>query len=251
MLKLQDGQRLPASLERAVAVTTRLRGVGYPAPRYALIDVAPEVGVSFSVQEALPGAPLGTRLDQATLDQLLALIDLQQGLATEPAPAWPGKVVRTVLEGGDGFCLLEPMRAHSAETAELLTHLQRLAAIDPGDYRAANDIVHFDFQGANILVEGRRINGVVDWDGARPGDCSFDLATLFFYADPGYGADPGQSERLWRILRAGTDPSWLRVYLAHLCLRQIDWSIRFHDAAAVDRYLARARAVLRQLARHA
>lgn len=251
MLKLQAGERLPTSLERTVVVTTQLRGVGYPAPRYVLADVAGELGVSYSVLEALPGEPLGTRLDQRTLDQLMGLNDLQQGLASEPVPDWPRDVVRTVLEGGDDFCLLEPMRAYSAGTAGLLAHLQSLAVLDPGDYRPANDIVHFDFQGANILIDGLRISGVVDWEGTRPGDCSFDLATLFFYADPAYGANPDQSERLWRILRAGTDPIWLRVYLAHLCLRQIDWSIRFHDAGTVDRYLARARAVLRQLAHDA
>ena len=37
------------------------------------------------------------------------------------------------------------------------------------------------------------------------------------------------------------------VYLAHLILRQVDWSIRFHHRAAVERWLGRADEVLGQL----
>ena len=108
-------------------------------------------------------------------------------------------------------------------------------------------MVHFDFQGSNILTVGDAVGGVVDWEGCCAGDRAFDLATLWFYAGAGSEAAADQLERLWRLLVARTGPRLLGVYLAHLVLRQVDWSIRFHDRAVVARWLARADEVLRRL----
>jgi hypothetical protein len=56
----------------------------------------------------------------------------------------------------------------------------------------------------------------------------------------GEQADKDQVERLRRLLVARTGCGLLGLYLAHLILRQVDWSIRFHDRAAVERLLRRA-----------
>ena len=40
--------------------------------------------------------------------------------------------------------------------------------------------MHLDFHPGNVLVDGGRVTGVVDWDGAGRGDRLFDLVTLRF-----------------------------------------------------------------------
>ncbi len=136
--------------------------------------------------------------------------------------------------------------AIARECAEVIRLADR--ALDEGaDWPPADDVVHFDFQGSNILVDRDQVSGVVDWDGCRAGDRAFDLATLLFYADEDDGGGSGPRERLWRVLVARTSPSLLGIYLAHLVLRQVDWSIRFHDRSTVERWLDRADDALRRL----
>ena len=248
VLKWRRGTGVPDDLREAVAVTERLRRVGFPAPRYRLVGFAPPLGVSYSVQEALPGSPLRGRLDAPILNRLVALNQLQRGRALAASRDWPRPVADTVLHGGEGFCLLGSLRSYSAATAGLLGVLQRLAATDIGERPPTDDVVHFDFQGANILVHGGEVSGVVDWEGCCAGDRAFDLTTLFFYVDEGKGAVPGERERLWRLLLERTGPRLLGVYLAHLVLRQVDWSIRLHNRATVERFVAQADDVLARLA---
>ncbi|MDP9364546.1 MAG: hypothetical protein M3Q10_10045 [Chloroflexota bacterium] len=90
------------------------------------------------------------------------------------------------------------------------------------------------------------MSGVVDWEGCGAGDRSFDLATLFYYSGGGEGGGPDHRERLWCLLRERTEPRLLRLYLAHLVLRQVDWSIRFHDRSAVARWLRHSEEVMRR-----
>lgn len=248
-MKWQSGTGLPKGLRDAVAVTQRLRAAGYPVPRYLCYGVAPELGVTYSVQEALPGEPLGGRLDARTLDRLLQLNELQRDRALPGPRDWPAPVLRTTFKGGDGFCLLEPMRRHSAATRELLGELQRMVAACSSAGVPAGDVVHFDFQGGNILLDGDEVSGVVDWEGTCAGDRAFDLATLFFCQDGFAGpVDPGAQARLWQALRVKTTPGLRRIYLAHMIHRQVDWAIRFLTQELVDRNMRRADEVLWLLA---
>ena len=74
----------------------------------------------------------------------------------------------------------------------------------------------------------------------QAGDRAFDLATLLFYC---YDHD-GVRERLRGRLLELASPAATRAYLAHLVLRQVDWSLRFHpDTPATGRHLRLARLV--------
>jgi hypothetical protein len=203
----------------------------------------------------LPGAPI-RRFSPAQIEQVLALNDVQHGMAP-PAPAdlpspglagaaaapWPARVADDVLSGGDGYCLLDAMPAHSPESARLLDLLQTLAARHRVVATATSDIVHFDFQPSNILTISGKISGVVDWDEPLAGDRAFDLATLLFYT---YDQDDLR-EALWARILTLTEPAAAVLYLAHLIHRQVDWSIRRHPPAMVDRWLERTRAILADL----
>jgi aminoglycoside phosphotransferase (APT) family kinase protein len=231
--------------ERAAELTRRLIEVGYPAPRYRLFGQA--MGLKYSIQTRLPGKPW-QGVTRAMLDHVLAINRLHAGLAAEPTgepfPAWPARVVEGVMVGFERYCVIDSLRRHSDATAALLGTLQNLVARHQGEISAARDIVHWDFHRGNILTDGGQITGVVDWEGACTGDRGFDLATYIFYSFE----DNDTREFLWPKALECAGRSALSVYLAHMIVRQLDWSIRNHNPKMVDEQMARAGAILRALA---
>ncbi|HLV97778.1 MAG TPA: aminoglycoside phosphotransferase family protein [Ktedonobacterales bacterium] len=227
----------------AQAVTERLRAQGYPSPAYLHIGAA--LGGTYSVQQALPGTPIGC----LTLQNLPDILKLQalHAMQAPPGPrTWPREVVQTVLEGGDGYCLHISLQQHSPETARMLQTLQRLVADYQQHISETNEIVHFDFQAANFLVYQDRLSGVVDWEAASAGDSAFDLATLLFY---GYD-DAALRDFLWQYSLARRPIQVISIYLAHLILRQVDWSLRHHEEAVSERYIARGQTLLADIHAH-
>ncbi len=241
VLKQEPAARELSRLREIAAITARLRDGGYPAPEYLVVGGIP--GACYSIQEEAPGAPL-PHVPAALVPRLIALNLAQrgQGSIASGRGEWPGRVVNPVLYGGDGYCLLDSLRTYSSATAELLDALQTLVSAGADARYETGDIVHFDFNPANILVDDGRVGGVVDWQDPCAGDCAFDLVTLFYYS---YDDSPDVRGLLWRHLIARVSPTVLGVYLAHMVLRQVDWSIRCYDHATVERWLRVSRAVLR------
>ena len=184
-------------------------------------------------------------LTMAYLPRLLELNQLQAGGNPPGRRDWPAYVVETVMVGAQGYCLIDTLRTTSPATAELLGVLQGIASAHAGDECRTDDIVHFDFTAMNVLVEDEQVSGVIDWEGACAGDRAFDLATLLFYA---YDV-PELRERLWRHALELAAPGPLGVYLAHLILRQVEWSIRNHDQAIVKHFLGITEGLLGDLRR--
>jgi aminoglycoside phosphotransferase (APT) family kinase protein len=122
----------------------------------------------------------------------------------------------------------------------MLTDLQQLVSAHQDTPHRRNDVVHGDFQHANILVHDHQITGVIDWDAAHAGDAVFDIATLLFYSYD----DRTVREQLWKSALERASFELLSVYLAHLILRQVDWSLRHHDERTIKRYLNRGAALL-------
>jgi hypothetical protein len=199
---------------RAPATTRALRLVGYPAPRY-LVE-----GDRYAIQEELPGEPLGG-WEAPALPRLLELNELQQGQSVDDDRSWPARVVESVLVGGDEYMILATLQAHSDEGRELLRLARRAVERHAPALTTADDIVHWDFHGSNILVRGDEVTGVIDWGGTCSGDRLFDLATFLYYAR---GNAPGL--RAYVVARIGEEG--LSVYLAHMAIRQADWSVRHH-----------------------
>jgi len=229
-------------MQGAKTVTDLLRNLGYPAPSYLLIGKISE-GI-YSIQSALPGSPL-RHLPSTLLPRLFEINELQRGRAIPGRSDWHQEALRTVLRGGDGYCLHTSLQQHSPETAELLKALQALVRAHQDEPHRTNDIVHGDFQHANILIEDERISGVVDWDGFGAGDCIFDIATLLFYSYD----DAEVRNQLWNYALERASLKLLSIYLAHLILRQVDWSLRYHDQTISERYIIRGQALLQEITR--
>jgi len=114
-------------------------------------------------------------------------------------------------------------------------------AIPPG-----TDFMHYDFTPANLLTDGATITGVIDINApVLAGDRAFDLATLLFYVYDHDGLRAALGARLLEL--AGHQAA--RAYLAHIVLRQVDWSVRHHPAAvATRRHLRLARLIITDIA---
>jgi len=115
----------------------------------------------------------------------------------------------------------------------LLAALRRIGencgpAVPPGV-----DFTHFDFQFLNLLSDGHAITGVID---VNPpplcGDRAFDLVTLLFYV---YDTDELRRPILARLSGLASRPA-VRAYLAHMVLRQVEWSVRHHPGAPATRH---------------
>jgi hypothetical protein len=238
VLKFADTKEFqPAN---AATVTARLRGLGYPAPAYLL--VGNHEAIKYSVQHEMRGEPIGLRINQSVLPQLLHLNDLQRGQG-DSKNGEPDRLIRSVMEGLEEFCIIETLRTCSAETAAMLDALQKIAAARGAECPKRNDIVHFDFHNGNILMHENRISGVIDWEGCESGDCAFDLATFLFYAYP----FPDFREQLWRELLNRTTRGAAAVYLAHMIVRQLDFSMRVLERGAIDYFLPIVRTVFRDI----
>jgi hypothetical protein len=223
-----DGRRsvLSEGRTRTGPLVDRARAAGVPTARHEL--VAHVDGVRVIVQERLPGRP-PTTLDADLVAQMIAVTDRLAGLlAADPGPR---PVPLHLLTDGPGFCLHEPLAAYDRRTARLLRRIHEIGAA--GSAMIGDDLVHLDFQPGNVLQAGGRLTGVVDWDGATRGDRHFDLTTLRFYLT-------GQAPHLVGPVDdrlAGISAHRRAAYWAHMSLRQVDWSIRHHDAAAVAHWL--------------
>jgi len=223
-----DGRRsvLTAAPTRSAVLVDRARDAGVPTPRHEL--TARVDGVRVVVQQRLPGAPPAT-LDAGLVRQMLRVNDQLAGvLAGEPDPR-PAELYLT--SAGPGFCLHEPLTAYGPRAQRLLSWVHEVGA--DGTHMVGDDLTHMDFHPGNVLVDRGRLSGVVDWDGAQRGDRHFDLVTLLFYLRAQAPALAGPVEERLGLI----SPRRRRAYWAHMSLRQVDWSIRHHDAATVDRWL--------------
>ena len=224
-----DGRRsvLTEGRTRTGPLLDRARAAGVPTARQEL--TAHLDGIHVVVQERLAGAPPVTAA-AALVRQMLAVNDRLAGLlAGEPGGA-PTPLYLTA--DGPGFCLHEPLAGYSTRTARLLARVLEVGAA--GSAMIGDDLVHLDFHPGNVLVEDGRLTGVVDWAGATRGDRLFDLVTLRFVLT----ADAPHLAALVDERLADLPARRRRAYWAHMSLRQVDWSIRHHDAGTVERWLA-------------
>jgi len=202
LVTLDDGRRLavqrlrdPGQARHRLRVSAllddRLRSAGVPVPRLVaggVVDggVPPAAGITgaegsrwYAVTERVEGAPGNTLLD----DPLDAI-----ALATEM-----GRLARTIASVDVADVRLPETWAHPARLATLagrwLTAVRpalgpttaaladRLVArIEPALAGRPGVLAHGDWAPVNVLVRGRAVVGVVDWEHARLADPLFDIA---------------------------------------------------------------------------
>lgn len=231
------------SVFRLGELAAGLRRRGYPAAR--LLASGQVAGITFWLQERLPGTVLD-RVPGWLLTEVLRLNDAQAGLG-DGTRRLTGLIAATLTQGGDGYCVHATLQARP-DTRDLLAVVRNTAGRCLAAVPERGDFVHYDFTLANLLTSGAGITGVVDINPpALTGDRAFDLATMLFYL---YDHD-GLRERLRERALELTPEYALDAYLAHMLLRQVDWSLRHHPGTrATAHHLHLARLVAADLAKH-
>jgi aminoglycoside phosphotransferase len=227
--------------EATAAASEALRSRGYPAPRVLEIEVIDDLLVV--AYERLDGAT-DVAMNETTVAHVLELVELQAGIDGPRPEPFGDLLVHSLTVGEDGWCLHESLRTWSPRTGALLARIEALGAIAHPSWFTESGLVHLDLHPGNLLLhEDGRVAGVVDWDGALVGDHRFDLTSFAFATSVQHGT-PALAEPVWQRIEATTAPPVLRAYAAHQALRLVDWMIRHHGPADVDRWLVASEGLL-------
>jgi hypothetical protein len=180
----------------AAAALPLLASRGYPVPEilwHGLLDDAWHV----VVLQRLPGRPLEL-LTEESLALVLDLVELQADAGIEPdvrdMAAYNAFVV---FDGWDYF-----RRDAEAGAPALVRRLDRFLQPVWGHRLEARDFAHGDLNLTNVLTDGRRITGVVDWDEMGLNTRAADLTSILFdWQALALRGAPGLAPRGGAILR--------------------------------------------------
>jgi aminoglycoside phosphotransferase (APT) family kinase protein len=229
VLKWWEGD--PNAGRTAAILVEQLRDHGYPIPRFVVADDLG--GVTVMLQEFVAGV-VTDEVSDRVITTLLSLNQLQTAVGTAGSTDWTTYITGSLLNGCDGYCEHEPLRGYDRRTAALLDTIH--AAGEAIEILPSGDAVHVDFHHRNVLVAHGAVSAVIDWEGCRSGDSVFDLVTLAFGLTVAQVSTKA-SDRVWETVRQRSIPDVRRAYVAHMALRQVDWSIRHRTAEDVDHWL--------------
>ncbi len=209
-------------------VMARFSSPGLPIP--AVTELGRTARGYFAVSARAFGAPLD-ELDEAGR--------IWAPDSAGPHPSWQAALL-SIADDHDRIAgwrrVLQTSPAAAGAFAKAHARLQSMAGALPG----TRHIIHGDLLNHNVLVNGSRISGVIDWGNAAYGDWLYDAAWLLYWW-PWYPA--------WRRidLRAELDRHWkagrgppadlefrLRCYQLHIGLDAMTYNAftgRFDDLA--------------------
>jgi len=181
VVKIRHGDRAYEKTQWCAAHLPVLGARGYPVPAilwHGLISADWHV----TVQNRLPGRPVfvpGVAVDGPMLDALLHLVELQ---ADAGIPAvdhdFTGYVANVLFDDWDDVWA-DAARACAA-AGPLCARLRRWLEPAWGLRLPPVDFAHNDLNLSNVLSDGARITGVVDWDEFGLGSRALDLVALAF-----------------------------------------------------------------------
>ena len=227
---------------RAQRVVEHMRSCGYPTP--AWLGVGATATHVWHLMEFVDAAP-APKLTASLIAQLMEIIELQAGQATEPYDHWSyaWRVATGQVSAGAGLDVDETpeqallrrsvarVRDYSSEVSALAERMRFLCAGVPPPPDPP-DMVHADLATpANVLVRDGAVVAVVDLGNAGSGTRAEDLTGLVWYT----GQDPHLEEvrgRLWNEILALVGWEGATVLVAAHILHMLEVPIRLghHDA---------------------
>ena len=187
---------------RAQRVVEHMRGRGYPTP--AWLGVGATATHVWHLMDFVDAAP-APELTPSLVEQLMEIIELQAGQASEPYDHWSyAWRLATGQEYGQDLApslstAVAGLSGYSSVVSALVERL-RLVCADVPPPREAPDMVHTDLNPSNVLVRDGAVAAVVDIGNAGSGTRATDLTTLVWYTFQDPLLD-GVRRRLWtRIL---------------------------------------------------
>ena len=206
---------------RAQRVVEHMRSRGYPTP--AWLGVGATATHVWHLMDFVDAAPV-PELTPSLVEQLMEIVELQAGQASEPYDHW--WYAWRVATGQESA--VAGLSGYSSEVSALVERL-RLVGADVPPPRGAPDMVHADLNPSNVLVRDGAVVAVVDIGNAGSGTRATDLTTLQWHTfqDPLDGA----RRRLWTRILDLVGWEWTAVLAATHILLQLEWPIRLgrHD----------------------
>ena len=220
-----------------VQLAERLRvEVSWPSPMQETLDVD---GCLFVLQEFMAGTDVD-HLSHELVDRIFDLHERRLGLApTDASSQWADDMIEVLVEGGNGYCLHQPLRDFDARTRRVVERIEEIGRSLHTTDLCGNDIVHGDLHPGNLLQVDGRLTAVIDMDYTRVGDATFDL-TMLALGSLGVSVDSGVRSRLFERGVHSLPDAKRRAYVANLVLRSLDWPIRKDRPAEIEFWLAEA-----------
>ena len=241
---------------RAQRVVEHMRGRGYPTP--AWLGVGATATHVWHLMDFVDAAP-APELTPSLVEQLMEIIELQAGQASEPYDHWSyawrvatgqesavaGLAVNETPEQSFLRQSIARLSGCSSVVSALVERL-RLVCADVPPPPAAPDMVHTDLNPGNVLVRGGAVVAVVDIGNAGSGTRATDLTTLVWYTFQDPLLD-GVRRRLWtRILDlVGWDGA--AVLAAAQILHMLEFPIRLGRHEVVPGVVKRGNRALDEL----
>jgi hypothetical protein len=189
---------------------------GYPVPAivwHGLVDGEWHV----TVQSRLPGYPLA-ELSGPPLTSLLSLIELQAGAGVPAGERdFAGYVANVLFDDWDD--VWRNAERASPAAAQVCARIRAWLRPAWGLRLPPADYTHNDLNRSNVLTDGRRITGVVDWDELGLGSRALDLVVLAF--DAQRDGHPRTADHLLARAGAIAGPDGLRCLVSYRALAQL------------------------------
>jgi hypothetical protein len=242
---------------RAQRIVEHMRRRGYPTP--AWLGVGATATHVWHLMDFVDAAP-APELTPSLVEQLMAIIELQAGQASEPYDhwsfAWRVATGQESAVGGLDFnetpeqSLLRQsiarLSGYSSEVSALVESL-RLVCADIPPSRVARDMVHADLATpGNVLVRDGAVVAVVDIGNAGSGTRATDLIALVWYTFEDPLLD-GVRRRLWTRILDLVGREGAAVLAAAQILLSLEWPIRLGRHDVVPGLVERSQRALDEL----
>jgi hypothetical protein len=240
---------------RAQRVAGHMRRRGYPTP--AWLGVGATATHVWHLTDFVDAAPV-PELTPSLVEQLMEIVELQAGQASEPYDHW-SYAWRVATGQGSAVAGLDfnetpeqsllrqsvaGLSGYSPAVSALVERL-RLACAGVPPPREAPDMVHADLNPGNVLVRDGAVAAVVDIGNAGSGTRATDLTTLQWYTFQ--GPLDGARRRLWRRILALVGWEGAAVLAATRILLELEFPIRHGRHDVVPGVVERGRRTLDEL----
>ncbi len=222
---------------RAQRVVEHMRGRGYPTP--AWLGVGATATHVWHLMDFVDAVPVSA-LTPALVEQLMEIIEIQAGQASEPYDHW-GYAWRVATGQESTVAWLS---THSPAVAGLVERLRPLG-VDVAPPEGAPDMVHADLNPSNVLVRDGAVAAVIDIGNAGSGTRATDLTTLQWHTfqDRLEGARRRLSTRILDLV--GWE--WATVLAKAQILLQLEWPIRLGRQDVLPGFVERGHRALDDL----
>jgi aminoglycoside phosphotransferase (APT) family kinase protein len=216
VVKARGGERADEKTAWCAARLPLLGARGYPVPTI-IWHGRPDDQWHLTVQSRLPGRPLA-RLDGRLLTDVLALVERQAdaGIAADGRD-FADYIANVLFDDWDEVWA-DAARAGGA-AGPLCARIRRWLEPVWGLRLPPADFAHNDLNLSNILTDGERITGVVDWDEFGLGSRALDLVVLAL--DCEQLGDRAAADRLLDAAAAAVGPAGLRCLVSYRALASL------------------------------